>query len=320
MEAENSENLFSVSVVVPIYNSEDTIAKLYADLTNTLKRHTSAFELIFVNDGSRDSSWQHLEHLVKAESNVELRIINLMRNYGQHNALLCGIRRAKNEVIVTLDDDLQHPAEEIPKLLSRLSQGFDVVYGVPLQMEHSIFRSFCSRFTKFILKQSLGANTARDISPFRAFRKILTSSFEHYSSPQTNLDVLLTWGTTKFDAVLTRHVPRTSGRSNYSLGKLITHAINMMTGFSVLPLRAASFIGLSGVVLGLLLLTYVIGRYMLQGSPVPGFPFLASIIILFSGAQLLGLGIIGEYLARMYIRTMNQPVYTIRNEISSSNN
>lgn len=306
---------FEISVVVPVYNSSDTLNPLFERLTTTLTDCSERFELIFVNDCSTDRSWEKL--LSFLDRGYDVQLVNMMRNYGQHNALLCGIRKARYQTIVTLDDDLQNPPEEITKLLDRLDAGADVVYGVPIKAEQSAWRSFCSQLTKKLMNKLLGASFARSISSFRAFRKTLVGSFSRWSSPQVNIDVLLSWGSNRFDAAMVEHSPRNFGKSNYNIARLITHAINMITGFSVLPLRFAGFIGMMGVLCGFFLLAYVVGRFCLQGSPVPGFPFLASIVILFSGAQLMALGIIGEYLARMYLRTMEQPAYAIREELRS---
>jgi undecaprenyl-phosphate 4-deoxy-4-formamido-L-arabinose transferase len=210
-----------------------------------------------------------------------------------------------------MDDDLQHPPEEIPKLLHTLSQGFDVVYGTPASEKHGLLRTLASQMTKLALQKSMGAETARKISAFRAFHTRLREAFTDYRSPFVSIDVLLTWGATRFTSLAVRHDPRKSGVSNYTFMKLLTHAFNMMTGFTVIPLQVASFLGFGCAFLGLLVLVYVVGRYLLLGHSVPGFPFLASIIAIFSGAQLLALGVIGEYLARMHFRMMERPTYTI---------
>jgi undecaprenyl-phosphate 4-deoxy-4-formamido-L-arabinose transferase len=162
------------------------------------------------------------------------------------------------------------------------------------------------------LQAAMGAATARKVSAFRLFRTHVRDAFAAYRSPNVSIDVLLTWGTTRFAAIPARHEPRTVGVSNYTFRKLVRHALNMMTGFSTLPLRLASIIGLLFTVFGFFVLVFVLGRYFLAGSSVAGFPFLASIIAIFSGAQLFALGIIGEYLARMHFRTMDRPVYTVR--------
>jgi undecaprenyl-phosphate 4-deoxy-4-formamido-L-arabinose transferase len=241
-----------------------------------------------------------------------VRGVNLMRNYGQHNALLCGIRAAEHEVVVTMDDDLQNPPEEIPRLLDKLAEGYDVVYGTPEKEQHGLWRDMASVITKLALQSAMGVSIARNVGAFRVFRTQLREAFASYQSPFVSIDVLLTWGTTRFAAIPVRHDIRKEGLSNYTFRKLVTHALNMITGFSVVPLQLASFTGFVFTCFGLVVLVYVIGRYLLLGSSVPGFAFLASIIAIFSGAQLFALGIIGEYLARMHQRTMERPVYTVR--------
>ncbi len=273
------------------------------------------FELILVEDDGGDGSWDAIVELSHQDSRVHG--IRLARNYGQHSALLCGIRAAKGEIIVTLDDDLQNPPEEIYALLERLEAGFDVVYGTPERQHHGLLRNLASRITKLALQGAMGAQTASKVSAFRVFRTRLRDAFASYLSPSVNIDVLLTWGTTRFAAVTVGHAPRASGQSGYTLRKLVTHAINMMTGFSTLPLQIASVLGLAFSLFGAGILVYVFVRYLLEGSGVPGFPFLASIIALFSGVQLFALGIIGEYLARMHFRSMDRPPYAERTSTKS---
>jgi undecaprenyl-phosphate 4-deoxy-4-formamido-L-arabinose transferase len=304
---------FQISVVVPVYNSQGTLPELARRLHAVLPSLASAHEIILVNDGSRDRSWQIVREL--AQSYPSVRGIDLMRNYGQHNALLAGIRAANYDLIVTLDDDLQNPPEEIPTLVAKVAEGFDVVYGAPARERHGVWRDLASRLTKLALQASMGVETARKVSAFRAFRTQLRRAFADYRSPFLSIDVLLTWGTNRFAAVTVRHEPRTVGVSNYTLRKLITHAVNMITGFSTFPLQIASMIGFGFTLFGLVVLAYVLGRFLLEGSSVPGFPFLASVIAVFSGAQLFALGIIGEYLARMHFRTMEKPTYTIREHL-----
>lgn len=300
----------ALSVVIPVYNSEETLPELVRQLVETLGPITPSLEIILVNDGSRDRSWQIINDLSRTFNQVTG--IDMMRNYGQHNALLCGIRSASHGIVVTVDDDLQHPPREIPRLLEKLAEGYDVVYGSPQEEQHGVLRNLASQMTKIALQGAMGAETARKVSALRAFRTELRNAFVDYRSPFASVDVLLTWGTTKFASIPVRHAPRLAGVSNYTLRKLVTHAFNMITGFSVIPLQIASLMGFAFAFFGLLILIYVIGRYVIQGGSVPGFPFLASIIAIFSGAQLLALGIIGEYLARMHFRMMERPTYSVR--------
>lgn len=306
----NANNDLSLSVVVPVYNSEATLQALAERLSIVLPTIANKYEAILVNDGSHDRSWAVVEEL---SSNYPwVYGVNLMRNYGQHNALLCGIRAASHEIIVTIDDDLQNPPEEISHLLHKLSEGYDVVYGTPQQEQHGVFRDIASQVTKIALQEAMGAETASYVSSFRVFRTEVRDAFSSYQGPFVSIDVLLTWGTSRFAATKVAHEPRHFGSSNYTFQKLITHAMNMITGFGTFPLQLASWIGFGFTVFGLVVLAYVIGRFLIQGGTVPGFPFLASIIVLFSGAQLFALGIIGEYLARMHFRMMDKPSYVVR--------
>ena len=300
----------SVSAVVPAYNSELSLPELVRRLQPVLEAAATDYELILVDDGSRDGTWRVIEDLARDHGWV--RGVHLMRNYGQHNAVLCGIRLARYELTVTIDDDLQHPPEEIPKLLKELTLDKDVVYGPPAQETHGLWRDVASQVTKIALQTAMGAPIARKAGPFRVFRTRIRDAFAGYDGPYVSIDVLLTWGTTRFAAVEVRHEPRTLGTSNYTFRKLVVHALNMVTGFSTWPLQVSSLIGFFFTVAGTAALFFVVIRYLIQGGVVPGFSFLASMIAIFSGAQLFSLGVIGEYLARMHARTMQHPTYSVR--------
>lgn len=302
-------------MVIPVYNGMLTLEPLLQRLAEILPQAATEYEAILVNDGSKDESWPVICRL--CQSYPWLSGINLMRNFGQHNALLCGIREARLPIIVTMDDDLQHPPEEILNLVKELALGYDVVYGRPRQEQHGLWRNLASQATKLALQSSMGAETARHVSAFRAFRSHIRKAFDSYRSPYVSIDVLLTWGTTRFTSIIVRSEPRRMGKSQYTFRMLLRHALNMMTGFSVLPLQLASLLGFGFAAFGFLVLVYVIGRYLIQGGSVPGFPFLASTIAIFSGVQLFALGIIGEYLARMHFRLMDRPSYVVREETSS---
>lgn len=304
----------SLSVVIPVYRSEKTLKDLTARLVNICSELKSDFEILLVNDGSPDNSWNVVSELSRLFP--EVRGLSLMRNFGQHNALLCGIREARFDVIITLDDDLQNPPEEIPKLLNKLSQGFDVVYGTRQRERHGFTRDFASKITKWALSSTMGVECAKNVSAYRAFRTPLREAFKEYHNTFVNIDVLLTWATTKFAAEVVRHDSRKEGVSNYSYRKLIVHALNMITGFTTLPLQIASIMGFAFTAIGGVTLAFVLIRWMVAGSVVPGFAFLASLISIFSGAQFFALGIIGEYMARMYFKTLNRPCYVLENSTS----
>jgi glycosyltransferase involved in cell wall biosynthesis len=302
----------SLSIVVPVYNSQETLADLLAQLAGVLPDLAPNYEVILVNDGSRDQSWKTIVQL--AGEYPWLVGINLMRNYGQHNALLCGVREAQYAVIVTMDDDLQHPPGEIYKLLDKLQEGFDVVYGLPEKLPHDWWRNWFSLFTKRVLAYVMGIKTIRDIGAFRAFRSYLRKAFENYQAPDIILDVLLSWGTTQFATTTVNQASRQVGHSNYNFSRLVQVAMLILTGYSTAPLRFASMLGFMFTIFGIAVFLYVLGVYFIHGS-IPGFPFLASIITLFSGVQLFALGLIGEYLARVFDRSMERPTYVIDEQI-----
>lgn len=303
-----------LSVVVPVYNSADTLVELVQRLDGVLRQCADEFEIILVNDGSRDQSWSVIQNL--AQKYECLRGLNMLRNYGQHNALLCGIRSANYPITITLDDDLQNPPEEIPKLLAKLEEGYDVVFGAREKERNGLWRDAASQVTKLVLARVMGAEVATKISSFKAFRTDLRKAFADYSGSMVLIDVLFTWGTNKFACVEVKHLPRTVGQSNYGFRQLTVHAINMITGFTSLPLQISSLYGMVCIFLGIVLLVYVIFRTMAEQSAPPGFPFLASIVLVFSGAQLLALGIIGEYIARIHVRLQDRPTYCVGASIS----
>ncbi len=297
-----------ISVVVPVYNSAGTLHDLVEQLGKELAVIADEFEVILINDGSRDKSWETIQEL---SSEVPwVRGINMMRNYGQHNALVCGMRLASYAITVTMDDDLQHPPSEIAKLLVPLSDGYDVVYGIPVKLPHSWWRNLFSRLTKRMLAMVMGIPSIRDIGAFRAFRTDLRRASDLFQSPTVILDVLLSWGTTRFSTVQVEENPRQSGESNYNFRKLVSQAMLILTGFSTVPLRMTNYLGFIFTFLGVVVLVYVLYVYFRAGS-IPGFPFLASMIAIFSGTQLFALGIFGEYLARIFDRSMERPTYVI---------
>lgn len=297
----------NLSVVVPVYRGESLVESLVERLSLVLPVFAKKYEVILVNDGSPDGSWEVIEKLVKKYKWV--RGIRLMRNYGQHNATLCGVRLAQYEVTVTMDQDLQHPPEEIPTLLAELEKGYDVVYGAPRKLPQGVIRNLLTAGIKRILASIMSVPSVKNISAFRAFRTHLRSAFESFKSPAMILDVLLSWGTTRFTSV---QVGITEARSsNYNFAALVEMAASILTSYSTKPLRMASWIGFVMTLFGLGVFVYVVVIYFTAGS-LPGFPFLASIIALFSGAQLFAMGIFGEYLARMFDRSMDRPPYIVQ--------
>ncbi|OIQ86179.1 undecaprenyl-phosphate 4-deoxy-4-formamido-L-arabinose transferase [mine drainage metagenome] len=310
MAAEHGE--LAVSVVVPVFRSDpEILADLCARVSRVLDGRGGTHEIILVDDSGQTAHWERVRALVR--SRPRLRGLRLGRNFGQHNALLAGIRAAKGAVIVTLDDDLQNRPEDIPALLDTLTQRqVDVVYGVPRQRGHGLWRNIGAWGARVLASASLGRGIAKIASPFRAFRRDVRDGFSDFGGADVMIDVLLSWSTSQFAAIPVEHDPRVRGRSGYSLRALLRLAVTMVIGMTSLPLRLSGLLGLAIMVLGCGLLAYVLIRYFGSSVHVAGFTFLASVLLIVSGAQLLSLGFIGEYISRLHLRSMGQPSYTNR--------
>ena len=295
-----------VSIVVPTYKSPTTLTEL---VERTESLGLSAFEIIIVDDGNNDATWEQIGLLSQTKKSVVG--LRLGRNFGQHSALLAGVRKAKYSQIVTIDDDLQNPPEAIPNLLAKLVNGVDVVYGVSTQVRQNVWRRFTSRTTKAIFAKVLGFESAISISSFRVFRTQLREGFAGELGPHVSLDALLTWSTSRFSTLEVEHHARRVGKSNYSFTKLVRFMLDTATSYSTRPLRLATTIGFITTLFGLLLLVWVVGNAIFVGDSVPGFPFLAASIAVFSGVQLVVLGILGEYLGKIHFRAMNKPTFSV---------
>ena len=224
-----------MSVVVSVYNSQDTLDELVQRLDVVLQQSAACSEIVLVNDGSRDRSWQVVAALV--ERYATIRGIDLKRNYGQHNALLAGIRAANYELICTIDDDLQHSPEEIPKLLARVLDGYDVIYGSSQAQQSPLWRRRASQLARLLFKHALGGPMSTKASGFRVFRTALRDTFCGYQLPFVSIDLLLMSATTCASSVEVMHYPRRRGSSGYSVRKLVTHALGIAVGLGMVHLR-----------------------------------------------------------------------------------
>ncbi|WP_436762444.1 glycosyltransferase family 2 protein [Streptosporangium sp. V21-05] len=306
----------SVSVVIPCYRSARTLPVLVTRLMAVLRELSVSHEVILVVDGSPDDTWRTAAELARRVEGV--RALHLSRNYGQHNALVAGIREAEFEVVVTMDDDLQHPPEQIPLLLAALEgDSLDLVYGVPRREEHGLVRSLASRSVKTAMAGGLGIRTARMISAFRAFRTRLRDGFEELSGPHASVDVALSWATTRVGSVRVDMSERGHGRSGYTPALLLRHAVNMLLGYSTAPLRAASYLGFLAGVVGLLLGGVVLWHFANGDTTVAGFTTIASMVTLFSSAQLMSVGVLGEYVGRIHGNGMGRPTYVVRERVGT---
>jgi len=307
--AQDSPEL-DLSVVVPVYRSAATLALLLQRLSAVLTPLCPRFEVILVDDGSGDDTWAEIERL-RTQYGVHLVAVQLMRNYGQHNALMCGLALARGEYVLTMDDDLQNPPEEIPKLLAHIRQhGLDLVYGCPPKREHAGWRNLGSKLVMHFYRSVFRHPVTP--SPFRVMRHQLAHSVQFYDLNFTFLDGLLAWCTNRIGGVEVEHHARAQGRSGYSIGKLLVLSLNLYTNFSLIPLQLVSGLGfvtaLSGFAVGL----YYLVQYFAANIAVPGFASTIIAILILGGAQLLALGVIGEYVGRPHLNVNRKPQYVVR--------
>jgi polyisoprenyl-phosphate glycosyltransferase len=310
--SENNSPL--ISVVVPVYNSTATLDELTTRLRTVLDPLTEdSWEIIYVNDGSPDGSWDLVERLSAGEDRITG--INLTRNFGQHNAIMCGIAHACGRYIVTLDDDLQNPPEEIPKLLDMVRDGYDVVYGVPEDKKHSWFRNFGSELVQWMYRKTF--NTKGRLTSFRIMDREVANRLLAYGRSFTFLDGLISWNTSRIGNIAVEHHVRSTGRSGYSTRKLVVLALNMATNFSIGPLQVATIIGILFSMFGFLFGFFILFKKMFMDIPISGYTSTIVTIAFLSGVQLLTVGVLGEYIGRIHINVSNCPQYVIRDIIPS---
>ena len=310
MPGMSDNSAVELSVVIPVYRSAATLRQLVDCLLPVLKAIAPRHEVVFVEDGSPDDSWQVLSEL-QAEHPDSIVAVQLMRNFGQHNALMCGFRHARGRFVVTMDDDLQNPPREIPKLLRTIQEGnYDVVYGQYLEKKHKPWRNLGSRvvnaFYRFVFRTNVAATS------FRIMRREVLAGILSYDLNFTVVDGLLAWNTRRIGAVLVDHEARLEGRSGYSLWKLLTLALNLFTNFSLLPLQVVSALGLCVAAAGALVGFYYLVFFLLGRIEVPGYASTIVAILMLGGCQLLALGIMGEYLGRLHLNVNRKPQYTER--------
>src|SRR5262245_22725087 len=240
--AEAWRAILSVSIVVPCYRSARTLPALVTRLDAALPAMTPVYEIILVVDDSTAETWSVAAELALRHAGV--RAIRMARNYGQQAAIVAGVRASRYDVIVTMDDDLQHPPEEVPRLLAALTDDLDLVYGVPDREEHSFWRSLASRTVKAGIARGLHVPSARDISALRAFRSFVQQGFDAINGPHVSVDVALSWATTRVGTVRVRMDRRAEGQSGYTVRALVRHAVNTVLGYSTAPLRLVTYLGL----------------------------------------------------------------------------
>lgn len=301
------------SVVVPVYNSSGTLVELVKRVAEVFMNiPDGSFELIFVEDGSSDGSWEKIQELKKSYPET-IHGIRFARNFGQHNALLCGFRFARGNYIITMDDDLQTPPEEISKLIVKIKQtNSDLVYGTYENKQHSLLRNTGSGFLKKIAPYASG-NTTKG-SSFRIIKRDIINQIRTYNQPFVFIDEVIFWHTGNIGSIEVNHVARKEGKSGYSFGKLIALTFNLIINYSNLPLRIMTIIGFLSSFFAILFGIFFIWKKVHYKVPI-GYTSIIVTIFFSTGIILFCLGIVGEYISRIYNSQNNKPQYSIKEHI-----
>jgi len=307
----------NISIIIPMFRSEGTIYSLVETLLS--EKSLKIFEVVLVNDASPDNTGEVCRGLV-SNYHGKIRLIELSRNFGEHNAVMAGLNQCRGDLAVIMDDDFQNPPYEITSLVNELKTNkYDVVYGQYLEKQHHWFRNFGSRFNGFVATFALGKPKDLYLSSFKVLNRFTINEIISYKLPFTYIDGLIFRITNRIGTVQVRHMPRKKGESNYTFWKLIKLWLNMVTNFTIIPLHIATILGIITLCVGLgfaLLVFY----WIITGDPLPsGWPSLVCMITIFSGVQLLSFGVIGEYIGRLFLGNNGTPQYVVREVIESKN-
>ncbi len=299
-----------ISIVVPVYQGSRTIARLTDELIARLKAYT--LEIVLVNDGSTDDSHDECIGLFKKHPAI-VKYICLSRNFGEHNAVLAGLNNVSGDYAVIIDDDFQNPPEEINKLIEKAREGsFDVVYSYYEKKEHSLFRNIGSSFNNIVASYLLGKPRGLYLSSFKCMNRFTVDEVIKYKGPFPYIDGLIWRSTKNVGRALVKHARRGSGRSGYTLRKLVRLWINMFVNFSIYPLRMSILLGSIFSVIGVFLSIFLVADKMAHPEIPIGITSILVAILVFSGVQLVMLGLMGEYMGKLFLTNNQTPQYIIR--------
>jgi undecaprenyl-phosphate 4-deoxy-4-formamido-L-arabinose transferase len=300
-----------LSVVIPVYNEEDNLLQLHARLLKTLAELGKSWEIIYTDDGSRDQSWRLLENFYEIDSD-KVRLIRFNRNYGQHMAVFAGLEAAQGQVVVTLDADLQNPPEEIPALLVSIEEGHDVVGGWRQYRQDSILRKLPSLIINKIASRIVGVEHRDCGCMLRAYRREVVEAMNSCRESSSFIPALANLYADNFAEIPVKHDSRRAGKSKYGFLRLIKLMLDLITGFSTLPLKFTAVIGSLVAAAGLLFGIFLFVRRLIVGPEVEGVFTLFAILFVFTGLQIMALGLMGEYVGRIYREVRRRPRFIVR--------
>ncbi len=300
-----------LSVVIPVFNEEENLAELHARLALTLNQTAYSWEVIYVDDGSHDDSWGLLGRISQQDPG-HVRLVRFNRNYGQHMAVFAGFERVRGEVVATLDADLQNPPEDVPKLVAKLEEGYDVVGGWRQFRQDSIFRKLPSFVVNQVTSRIVGVKLKDYGCMLRAYRREVVDAMAACQETSSFIPALANMYAARVVEIPVGHAERSGGQSKYSLLKLIRLHFDLMTGFSVLPIQLVSLMGLLVALVGLAFGLFLFARRLIVGPEVEGVFTLFAILFVFVGLQILGVGLMGEYVGRIYREVRRRPRFVVR--------
>lgn len=306
---------FALSIVIPVYNGADSIGELVTALSSL--DITGGMEIVLVVDGSPDHSLDTCRSLCK-ENRVPMTVVNLARNFGEHNAVMAGYAHARGQYIINMDDDLQNPPSEVVRLWRHaIDHHYDVVYTSYANKEHASWRNWGSRLTNWCADKVIDKPKGLYLSSFRCLSAFVAKQVLQHAGPFPYIDGLIFQVTQNVGTIEVLHLPRAAGDSNYTLPRLVRLFLSMLLNFSVIPLRVGTTAGILFAFVGALLLLSVLVEALVQSTP-PGWASMMAGMLLLAGVQLMMLGIMGEYMGRIFLTINHKPQYVVRNIIRNT--
>ncbi len=313
MNSKINEEAPDYSVVIPVYNSEGSLQELCKRIVAVFIKMGLSYEIFLIDDFSSDNSWKVMEAL--REENANIKILQLMRNYGQHNAIMCGFHNVSGKYIITLDDDLQNPPEEIPKLINEINKGYDVVIGAPDSKKDTAFKNAGSYLIRYLMTRIFNKPKELKLSSFRIINRPVVDGIKNFKTPYPFIAGILLSTTTNIANVTVKHDERKYGKSNYNLSKLLKLAFNLIINYSAIPLRLIAFVGMAVSFLSLFLGSFFMIRKLIYDSIIPGWTSVVVLLSFFNGILLAFLSMQGEYIARIIGEVSNRQQFVIRKKI-----
>ena len=298
-----------ISIIVPVYNEESLVEELVSRLKSVCDGLNRSYEIVIVDDGSDDGSFEKLKRI--KETDEALRLIRLTRNFGQQSAVLAGFRMSQGDIVVQLDSDLQNPPEEIPKLLTALTDDIDLVTTVHKKRQDGLLRVIGSKFLRGFGQMLFGESVKLNLSSFRAMRRSVIDKIETCRDRSRYMAVLMSWMGLPSVEIEVEHHARKKGETKYSFLTLFKLSWDLVTGYSSFPLRLVTYMGLFGAFMGFLMMAFLLYQRIANGILIEGFVVLSAVFAFFAGVQLLSIGFLGEYLGRVHSQIQGRPDYIV---------